>query len=97
MAYWTRPRDSLFLDCPGEFLAPVPSSHQIVCWECGREWSLVFGLERRVTSLLKRGGSGTEMDCLTSYLLLGKSIALGLSCSVGESAVMMPISTAEMG
>lgn len=37
------------------------------------------------------------MDCLTSYLLLGKSTALGLSCSVGESAVMMPISTAEMG
>lgn len=64
---------------------------------CGREWSLVFGLERRVTSLLKRGRSGNEMGCLTSYLLLGKSTALGLSCSVGESAVMMPISTAEMG
>ena len=100
--------DSPFLDYPGEFqLLKFYPLIRPFARICDRQCSLAFGLESRVTILLKRGRNGDKMSCLSlsytllglslSYTLLGVTISLHLSASVGKIVTEMPISTTEMG
>ena len=99
MAYCPGYCDSPFLDYPGEFqLLKFYPLIRPFARICDRQCSLAFGLESRVTILLKRGRNGDKMSCLSlSYTLLGVTISLHLSASVGKIVTEMPISTTEMG
>ena len=103
VTWWRSPGycDSPHLDYLGEFqllkFHPLIRSFARIC---GRECSLVFGLESRVTILLKRGRSGDEVSGLSLTFLraAGQStISLDLSVSEGKIAVAMPIPPVEMG
>ena len=67
--------DSPFLDYPGEFqLLKFYPLIRPFARICDRQCRLAFGLESRVTILLKRGRNGDKMSCLSlSYTLLGRS------------------------
>ena len=103
VTWWRSPGycDSPHLGYLGEFqllkFHPLIRSFARIC---GRECSLVFGLESRVTILLKRGRSGDEVSGLSLTFLraAGQStISLDLSVSEGKIAVAMPIPPVEMG